>query len=173
MLAGGSTPMATYRRLAASDQNWKRWSLYYGDERCVPADDPQRNSWAVIATGLPEKTGKHFPIPAELGARGRGHRIWARMPAMPFDMVLLGMGKTGIPRGLFPGQDWPDKTVFAVKNAPAAGRTGDPGHQCAAELSFDAYPRHRRTQDSRGATVADPASNCRWRGSAISDKHGS
>ena len=28
VLAGGATPMATYRRLASSDQNWKRWSLY-------------------------------------------------------------------------------------------------------------------------------------------------
>ena len=119
VLAGGSTPMATYRRLAASDQNWKRWSLYYGDERCVPADDPQRNSWAVIATGLPEKVGKHFPIPAEMGAKAAATEYRARIkPAMPFDMVLLGMGEDGHTASLFPDQYWPDKTVFAVKNAP-------------------------------------------------------
>lgn len=119
VLAGGSTPMATYQRLAASDQNWKRWILYYGDERCVPPDDPQRNSRAVIATGLAEKVGKHFPIPAELGAKTAATEYRARIkPAMPFDMVLLGMGEDGHTASLFPGHDWPDKTVFAVKNSP-------------------------------------------------------
>jgi len=119
VLAGGSTPLATYQRLAASDQNWKRWSLYYGDERCVPADDPQRNSRMVMATGLPERVGKHFPIPTELGAKVAATRYRERIQGvMPFDMVLLGMGDDGHTASLFPGRDWPDKPVFAVKNAP-------------------------------------------------------
>jgi 6-phosphogluconolactonase len=47
VLAGGSTPLETYRRLAASDQQWKKWTLYYGDERCHPTDHPERNSVMV------------------------------------------------------------------------------------------------------------------------------
>ena len=119
VLAGGSTPLATYRRLAASDQNWKRWSLYYGDERCVPADDPERNSQMVIATGLADRAGKHYPIPTELGAKTAVARYRERIKtAQPFDMVLLGMGEDGHTASLFPGRDWPDKPVFAVRDAP-------------------------------------------------------
>lgn len=121
VLAGGGTPLATYQRLAASDQAWKRWSLYYGDERCLPADDPQRNSQMVGATGLAERVGKHFPIPTELGAKAAATAYRERIKtAMPFDLVLLGMGEDGHTASLFPGHDWPDKTVFAVKNAPKA-----------------------------------------------------
>jgi 6-phosphogluconolactonase len=69
VLAGGSTPLETYRRLAASDQQWKKWTLYYGDERCHPADHPERNSVMVASTGLAALAGKHYPIPAELGAK--------------------------------------------------------------------------------------------------------
>ncbi len=119
VLAGGSTPQATYQRLAASDQNWKRWSLYYGDERCVPPDDPERNSRMVIETGLAARVGKHFPIPTELGAKPAATRYRERLKsAMPFDMVVLGMGEDGHTASLFPGHAWPDKSVFAVKQAP-------------------------------------------------------
>lgn len=119
VLAGGSTPMATYQRLASSDQDWKRWSLYYGDERCLPADDPARNSQMVIASGLAARAGKHFPIPAELGAKAAATRYRERVRAgRPFDMVLLGIGEDGHTASLFPGQDWPDKPVFAVRHAP-------------------------------------------------------
>lgn len=119
VLAGGSTPLAAYRRLAHSDQEWKRWSLYYGDERCLPVDHPDRNSQMVIATGLPARVGKHFPIPAERGAKLAATEYRARIKsAQPFDMVLLGMGEDGHTASLFPGHSWPDKSVFAVKNAP-------------------------------------------------------
>ena len=119
VLAGGSTPRATYERLASSDQNWKRWSLYYGDERCVPPDDPERNSQMVVETGLADRVGKHYPIPTELGAKAAAAKYRARIKtALPFDMVLLGMGEDGHTASLFPGQKWPDKTVFAVSGAP-------------------------------------------------------
>lgn len=119
VLAGGSTPLATYQRLAASDQNWKRWCLYYGDERCLPVDDPARNCAMVLATGLADRVGKHFPIPTEIGAKQAAAQYRERIRnALPFDLVLLGIGEDGHTASLFPGQDWPDKPVFAVRNAP-------------------------------------------------------
>ncbi len=119
VLAGGSTPMDTYRRLAVSAQQWKHWSLYYGDERCVPTDHPERNSHNVMTTGLATRVGRHHPIPTELGARQAANEYRARVEkAQPFDMVLLGMGEDGHTASLFPGQDWPKESVFAVEHAP-------------------------------------------------------
>ena len=119
VLAGGATPKATYERLSRSDQAWKNWSLYYGDERCLPADDPQRNSQMVIETGLAGRVGKHYPIPTELGAKTAASKYRARLKSIEsFDMVLLGMGEDGHTASLFPGHKWPDKSVFAVSDAP-------------------------------------------------------
>ncbi len=119
VLAGGSTPMATYERLAASGQDWKRWSLYYGDERCLPPEHPERNSQMVRTTGLTLRAAKHYPIATELGAKEAASDYRTRVKrATPFDMVILGMGEDGHTASLFPGQDWPDKPVFAVKDSP-------------------------------------------------------
>lgn len=119
VLAGGSTPLATYRRLATSDQQWKKWTLYYGDERCLPADDPERNSVMVAETGLPALAGKHYPIPTEIGAKAAASKYRTRIAsAMPFDMVVLGMGHDGHTASLFPDRKWPDKSVFAVSDSP-------------------------------------------------------
>jgi 6-phosphogluconolactonase len=119
VLAGGSTPLSVYRRLAVSSQKWKRWSLYYGDERCLPADHPERNSQMVKATGLAGRVGKHYPIPAELGGKAAAAEYRAHIKsAQPFDLVLLGVGEDGHTASLFADREWPDKTVFAVGNAP-------------------------------------------------------
>ncbi len=119
VLAGGSTPLDIYRRLAVSDQAWKNWTLYYGDERCLPADDPQRNSQMVAATGLADRAGEHFPIPTELGAELAAAQYQALIGTiLPFDLVLLGIGEDGHTASLFPGHAWPEESVFAVQDAP-------------------------------------------------------
>ncbi len=47
-LAGGATPRRTYELLAAPplvDQApWDRVHVFWGDERCVPPDDPRSNA---------------------------------------------------------------------------------------------------------------------------------
>ena len=119
MLAGGSTPLETYARLASSEQNWRRWYLYYGDERCLPADDPQRNSNQVAATGLTARVRGHYPIDTEKGCKTAARAYRERIAsATPFDLVLLGMGEDGHTASLFPDHDWPDKAVFVVKESP-------------------------------------------------------
>jgi 6-phosphogluconolactonase len=126
VLAGGATPQHAYRRLAQMPADWSRWSIYYGDERCVPTGDAQRNSTladrALLDHVAVPRTHIH-PIPAEHGpARGAAEYGATVRNALPFDLVLLGMGEDGHTASLFPGKEIgigehsPD--VLAVRGAP-------------------------------------------------------
>ncbi len=124
VLAGGRTPIEIYRRLRAAGTDWPHWHVYFGDERCVPADDAERNSRQAREAWL-----DHVPIP-----RGQIHVIPAELGAAPaavayaellrdvgeFDLVLLGLGEDGHTASLFPGHDWNSAgaDTLAVLDAP-------------------------------------------------------
>ncbi len=122
-LAGGHTPERAYCHLAKADADWANWEIYFGDERCLPANDKERNSVMAADTWLdfvPIPSSRVHPIPVELGAEQAAEE-YARLvrEALPFDMVLLGMGEDGHTASLFPGQEHPkDELVHAVHNAP-------------------------------------------------------
>lgn len=126
VLAGGSTPRALYRLLAGRNAGDAHWHLWYGDERCLPADDPERNSSMIeaawlLASHIPP--GNRRPIPAERGAEAAAAQYSEWLANVPrFDLVLLGMGEDGHTASLFPDQAWgvaPDSPdVLAVRDAP-------------------------------------------------------
>ena len=55
-LAGGTTPRATYERLATLVDDWEGVELWLGDERLVPPDDPESN-YRLVAETLLQGTG--------------------------------------------------------------------------------------------------------------------
>lgn len=123
VLAGGTTPKAIYRLLADSQSDWQHWHIYIGDERCLPVDDPERNS--VMATecllhavNIPE-ANIHF-IPSEEGPHEAAKAYDRVLQSVErFDMVLLGMGEDGHTASLFPGQVHPEGPLaLPVLNAP-------------------------------------------------------
>jgi 6-phosphogluconolactonase len=123
VLAGGGTPEKVYRLLAIADTDWSKWHIYYGDERCLPEDHADRNS--VMATRaflakVPIPAAQIFTIPAELGPEmGAEHYRRIVAEALPFDMVLLGMGEDGHTASLFPGHSHsPNELAHAVYNSP-------------------------------------------------------
>jgi 6-phosphogluconolactonase len=123
VLAGGSTPLAAYRLLAGADAAWDRWAVWFGDERCLPADHPQRNSSMAREAWLgavPIPAAQVHAIPAELGPEA-GALAYSETVAAgrPFHLVLLGMGEDGHTASLFPRRgELPGVAVVPVRNAP-------------------------------------------------------
>ena len=123
VLAGGTAPVKAYQLLATKQQDWSKWHIYYGDERCLPVGDSERNSlvaeqkWLNLV-GIPK--AQIYPMAAELGAEV-GAEQYAKVVAEAgtFDLVLLGMGEDGHTASLFPGHVHNiDELTHAVHNSP-------------------------------------------------------
>ena len=105
VLAGGTTPKRCYEILAGLDVAWGRVSVLFGDERCVPPDDPESNyrmaREALLGRIAPATV---YRMPAELGPE-EGARAYADVVrhVTPFDLVVLGIGEDGHIASLFPG----------------------------------------------------------------------
>ena len=126
VLAGGDTPREIYRMLCGADADWSRWHVYFGDERCLPADNPERNSWMAADAWLHHVAiprNQVFAMRAEHGAEAAARTYSNTLREVgDFDLVLLGLGEDGHTASLFPGHDWgsaagaPD--ALAVFDAP-------------------------------------------------------
>jgi 6-phosphogluconolactonase len=126
VLAGGNTPREVYRRLRHLRTDWTAWRIYFGDERCLPAGDPHRNSRMAADAWLSHVAlPPHclHVIPAETGAEAAAEAYGTMLRGVgTFDLVLLGLGEDGHTASLFPGHPWEGASantdVIAVHDAP-------------------------------------------------------
>ncbi len=145
VLAGGNTPRSLYEKLRAIETDWSKWHIYYGDERCLPPDDPERNSFMADQAWLNHVAiprQQIHPIPAERGATdaARDYAVLLREVDM-FDLVLLGLGEDGHTASLFPGHDW-----GVGPEAPAALAVSDAPKPPPARVSLSAWRLSRARQ---------------------------
>jgi 6-phosphogluconolactonase len=134
VLSGGNTPRPVYARLATAGYrdriDWSKVLIFFGDERCVPADDPQSN-YLMVRTALldqvPLPPGNIYRIRGEeapekaatdyadiLQSTFGGDAVTGRSPLEGFDLILLGMGDNGHTASLFPGLTAVTETVHWV-----------------------------------------------------------
>lgn len=122
VLAGGSSPRLLYQELAPifSTNRYlaeKTW-IFWGDERCTPADHPDSNyrmakESLLVPSGIPED--HIFRMPASKTDTAEAAREYEALirtfildgdPLSPknfpvFDLILLGMGEDGHTASLF------------------------------------------------------------------------
>jgi len=118
VLAGGTTPKQCYELLRDADIDWLKVHVWFGDERCLPVGDDERNDVMADKALL-----KHVPVPqdqihridAELGAE-QAAVLYAKSLAdiERLDLLLLGMGEDGHTASLFPNNPALSNQALAV-----------------------------------------------------------
>ena len=137
VLTGGSISRTVHTRLATHPDrgrlDWSRVSFWWGDERYVPSDDPERNAgqaWEDLLSRLPLDAERVHAMPAadddyedaDAAAWAHAQELAAAVPEQPpwFDVLMLGLGPDGHCASLFPGHPEVESAaaVLAVHDSP-------------------------------------------------------
>jgi len=120
VLTGGSTPCVAYELAAKLEPDWSRVELWWGDERCVPADDERSNYRMAKQALLDHITpGAVHRMRGELGREAGASAYDEELGGLErFDLLLLGLGPDGHIASLFPSQptlDVSDRRVIGAE----------------------------------------------------------
>ncbi len=109
-LSGGSTPRALYARLAQepfrSVVPWSRVEIFFGDERCVPADHSDSNfrmADEALLRHVPLEPSRIHRVRTEFPPEEAARRYADEIRGPHFDWIFLGLGLDGHTASLFPG----------------------------------------------------------------------
>ncbi|MFP5219649.1 MAG: 6-phosphogluconolactonase [Actinomycetes bacterium] len=162
VLTGGGVGIAVLEHAARSPVraavDWPLVDIWWGDERFVPADDPERNELQArraLLDGLDLDPARVHPMGARGGPDGddvdaAAARYAAELAAAAppgavapaFDVLLLGVGPDGHTASLFPGHPgtYDERAAVGVHGAPKPPPTrislGFPALNSAREAWF-------------------------------------
>ena len=105
VLTGGKTPQQAYEQAAEAAPDWSKVHVWWGDERCVPADDENSNYGAAKKSLLDNLTGPPraiHRIKGELGKEEAAADYERELGDTGLDLLLLGIGPDGHIASLFP-----------------------------------------------------------------------
>ena len=140
VLTGGTISRKVHAAVVAEagrvSVDWDRVEVWFGDERYVPAGDPERNAGQAdedLLQHLPFDRARVHPMPAsDEGHSGPEEAATAYAEELAratgsrgdqeplFDVLMLGIGPDGHCASLFPGRDEVDSpaAVLAVHDSP-------------------------------------------------------
>jgi 6-phosphogluconolactonase len=136
VLTGGRIATKIHRAMADADGvDWSRVEVWWGDERFVPEDHPERNAAEAAGTlldRLPFDPTRVHVMPAAGGKYGDDVDAAAEAYAQElreaavegdtprFDVLMLGIGEDGHCASLFPGRNEVDdeRPAVAVRDSP-------------------------------------------------------
>jgi 6-phosphogluconolactonase len=118
-LSGGSTPELLFSIFGdhySASVNWEDVHFFWGDERCVAADDPESNYGMVKRSFfdkivIPELNihriiGENDPVKESVRYSEEISLFTMPLNGLPrFDVVILGLGEDGHTASIFPGQE--------------------------------------------------------------------
>lgn len=134
-LSGGSTPKIWFDYLAemhSEDIPWGSIHFYWGDERCVPPDDPESNygmtkNHLLDKISIPSKNihriqGESNPAEAAQFYEKELIKNLGKKPV--FDLIILGMGDDGHTASIFPHEInlWDLDQLCLVASHPMSGQ---------------------------------------------------
>lgn len=170
VLSGGSTPRPVYQAIAVRKEqiNWDHTYIFWGDERCVPPDDPNSNYRMAKETFLedvqiPQQNIFRIlgEIPPETAAQDYQGTIDAHFykTEKRFDTLLLGLGDDGHTASLFPDMD-----TLAEENFWVAANRNPHNQTERVSLTFPAINSSRSiiflvTGENKANIVADVIQN--------------
>jgi 6-phosphogluconolactonase len=151
VLTGGRVAAVVYRAVAESPArhaiDWRRVEFWWGDERFLPAGDPERNetqAWDALLSHVDVDPARIHPMPADAGQGAEAaaeayESMLAASGVQAFDVLMLGVGPDGHVASLFPG--YPQlqeekRSVVAVHDSPKPPPT-------RVSLTFPALARSR------------------------------
>jgi 6-phosphogluconolactonase len=142
-LSGGSTPRPAYELAAALKPDWSAVDVWWGDERCVPADD-ERSNYRLARESLLDRLAVPpravHRIEGELDPEEAARRYDEELCGVTLDLVLLGLGPDGHTASLFPGDaalEEAERLAVAVERPDVARVTlTPPPLKAAAQVVF-------------------------------------
>ncbi len=146
---GARTAPAARLHDATTPVDWSRVAFWWGDERYVPAADPERNAkqaWDAMLSHLDVNPRNVHEAPASDGDHADVHEAAEAYAdevrehcSEGFEILMLGVGPDGHVASLFPGSEQLDAT-----GAIAVGVTDSPKPPSErVTLTFEALARSR------------------------------
>ncbi|MEU1980509.1 6-phosphogluconolactonase [Nocardia sp. NPDC019395] len=169
VVTGGGTGIALLEKVRdnSGDLDWSKLDVFWGDERFVPAGDPERNelqAHRALLDHVPVDPARihtvatsdgEYPDPVEAAAE-YATAVRAHMTTYGgFDLHLLGMGPDGHINSLFPGH----ADSIGEQHEPAVAVTDSPKPPpVRVTLTYPAIRRSRHVVlVVSGAGKAEPA----------------